>query len=153
MIEIDEASTDVNLFQLARELGLSIEDDWPLEWWVEAISGEDTVDSDDRFRLFFLPNAAFDPDAAPPVEFGLHSIYPSPFNAKTTVRFGVDRIEPVRLQVFDLQGRLIRTLVDDTPRIGWHQVVWDASHMPSGIYVLRLAAPGRNQVAKVALIR
>jgi len=153
MIEAAETIVGLNLLQMLDRLGHSIEVEWPLEWWVWAISGEDTVESLDRFSLFFLPNAVGDPSILPPVEFGLQSIYPSPFNASTTIRFGVDRVEPVKLRIFDTQGRLVRTLADGKLKTGWHQVAWNAAEIPSGVYIVRLDAAGRNQSLKTALIR
>jgi len=88
-----------------------------------------------------------------PVEFGLQRVYPSPFNSMSTVRFGVDLSERTSLRVYDLLGREVAVLYDRTPVVGYHQVVWDASRLPSGLYIVRLESAGRARVAKVALIR
>ena len=143
----------IDLIDLSAELELDINNEFAVDWWVTAISGQDRVESNNRFVLLYLPNAVLDTDDNIPVEFGLQSIYPSPFNSMTTVRFGADRSERIKLQVFDLLGRKVIALYDNTPRVGYHHVVWDAVTIPSGIYILRLEAPGREQTAKIALVR
>ena len=153
LIECAEPSQRLDLLEVADELGLSIETEFRLEWWVNAVSGADTVQSEDRFTLLCVPNEIPGLGDDMPVEFGLKSVYPSPFNSRTTVRFGVDRPVRVRLLVYDLQGRQVCTLFDRTPEVGYHRVAWDAGRIPSGIYVLRLEAGGRRQTMKVALIR
>ena len=122
-------------------------------WSVRSISGEDTVDCERRFSFMFLPNMVLDSDGAIPVEFGLHSIYPSPFNSNTTIRFGVDKRERFRLSIYDLTGRRVATLLDGVPEVGYHNLVWNAAALPSGMYLVHLESGGRSQVQKVALVR
>ena len=88
-----------------------------------------------------------------PVEFGFHDIYPSPFNAVTTVRFGMDKPEMVNLKVYDIQGREVGALFNGRAGAGYQRVVWDAASLPSGLYLLRLESAGRMKTAKVALVR
>jgi hypothetical protein len=144
---------DIDILTLADSLGLSVEAAFPLEWWVQSISGEDIVDCDTSFHFQFLPNGLLSDDTGIPVEFGLQTIYPSPFNSTTTVRFGIDKNDRARLHVYDLTGRLVTTLFDRSQAIGNHRVVWDASRVPSGLYIIRLESAGRQEVRKVALIR
>ena len=151
-IECDVCSLMVEMQTLIDDLGIPVDAEFQLEWWVFALSGEDARESNDRFELRFEPHG-LDDDGELPVEFGLRSIYPSPFNAMTTVRFGADRNERISLRVYDLQGRLAATLWDRVTDRGYHHIVWDAALMPSGLYIVRLAATGRVETAKVALIR
>jgi hypothetical protein len=88
-----------------------------------------------------------------PVEFGLSSVYPNPFNSKTTIQFGVDKAVPTTLKVFDLTGRVVKVLYDGTPTVGWHSIAWDGADIPSGIYVLQLESVGRYRAVKTALLR
>ncbi|MBT7618897.1 MAG: T9SS type A sorting domain-containing protein, partial [Calditrichaeota bacterium] len=88
-----------------------------------------------------------------PVEFGLSSVYPNPFNSKTTIQFGVDKAVPTTLKVFDLTGRVVKVLYDGTPTVGWHSIAWDGADIPSGIYVLQLESAGRYRAVKTALLR
>jgi len=123
------------------------------KWWVMVVSGEDTIFSDSE-RVFTYSlvgeGVRVDPN---PVTFGLNSVYPSPFNGMTTIRYGADRIEPMTLRVYDLTGRLMATLADEPARIGTHSVVWNASGFSSGVYLIRLEAGGRVRTVKTAMVK
>lgn len=153
MLEVVDTSLTIDILALLDSLSLSVEYAYPLEWWVQVISADDTVDCNRSFSLNFLPNALLANDPNVPVEFGLHAIYPSPFNSMTTVRFGIDRVDRTTLMVFDLTGRLVTTLFDRSSVVGNHNLVWNASELPSGLYILRLQSGNRMEVKKVALIR
>ena len=78
-----------------------------------------------------------------PREIRLDSAYPNPFNPATRIRYSLDASTHARLVVYDLLGRQIQTLVDGTQNAGSHEVVFEASHLPSGTYLYRLTTPGR----------
>jgi hypothetical protein len=96
-------------------------------------------------------------DEAPaPVVF--HRNFPNPFNPTTTLEFSLLRADRVRLRLFDLRGHLLRTLVDNQFPVGRHGVTWDGrtemgEELPSGVYIVRLEAGGRQLTQRVALVR
>lgn len=103
-----------------------------------------------------IPTAA-DPHA-PPDRPGLVGNYPNPFNPQTVITYAVSASGRVRLEVVDLRGRLIATLVDGMVAEGRHEVIWDGRdgegrEVPSGVYIARLDAGGRIARAKMALMR
>jgi hypothetical protein len=73
-----------------------------------------------------------------PATYALHQNYPNPFNPATTVRFDVPGPSIVLLEVYNMLGEKVATLVDRETAAGSHTVVWDASNMPSGLYLYRL---------------
>jgi hypothetical protein len=75
-----------------------------------------------------------------PQRFGLEQNYPNPFNPSTVIRYAVPQASQVRLIVFDMMGREVATLVQGTKSAGYHEVVFDASHLGSGAYMYRLEA-------------
>jgi hypothetical protein len=150
MIPSADTSIAVNLTNLD---GLLLPSDTVLTWWVNTISGLDRVPSKERFGLRYVINALGNDPWAKPVEFGLESVYPSPFNGMTTVRFGLDREARASLRAFDITGREVETLYNETGKVGYYQLTWDASALPSGLYLLRLESAGRVRTVKVALIR
>jgi agmatine/peptidylarginine deiminase len=77
-----------------------------------------------------------------PDEYTLGQNHPNPFNPKTTLEFRVGRQESVRLDVFDVLGRRVATLVDGPVAPGSHSVNFDASGVSSGVYFYRLTAGG-----------
>ncbi|MBD3378519.1 T9SS type A sorting domain-containing protein [candidate division KSB1 bacterium] len=66
------------------------------------------------------------------------SAFPNPFNPTTTLAYTLDTAGYVEIQVFDLLGRLVNTLVNDHLSAGSHQVVWNATTHASGLYFVRM---------------
>jgi hypothetical protein len=98
-----------------------------------------------------------DANAGPAADF-LGPPVPNPFGARTTIAFGLARAGRVSVQVFDLGGRLVRTLAWGDRAAGPHSLVWDGdddhgSPLPRGLYMVKLVAPGIERSRKVALLR
>lgn len=88
----------------------------------------------------------------------LYDAIPNPFNPRTTIKFDLPEGGPVRLSVFDVAGRLVRTLVDDTMPQGSHEAVWDGRdssgrEVASGSYLARLEFGGKVETVRMGLIR
>ncbi|MFC1493380.1 SBBP repeat-containing protein [candidate division KSB1 bacterium] len=93
-----------------------------------------------------------------PFEFRLYDNYPNPFNPETTIIFGVDKTSNVNLSVYDIRGKLVRTIVSDNYVPGEYSVRWnginsDGKKVSSGIYFYRLAKAGNSQVKKMLLLK
>jgi hypothetical protein len=88
-----------------------------------------------------------------PVDFALGSAYPNPFNPGTVVPFELASAGPVRLAVYDVTGRQVALLANTTMAAGRHSVAWDASGLPSGVYVIQLRAGGKQFVSKATLLK
>jgi hypothetical protein len=146
-----------------------------IEYYVEASDGA------------VPPNTATDPSGAPeeavytftaygpvsapepspttlPQSFALLQNYPNPFNAHTVFRYHIPGwaaskgTVPVRLEIYNIRGQLVRRLVDAPQGPGIYQVVWNGtdSHgkpASSGLYLCRLQASGRNMIRKAILLR
>jgi hypothetical protein len=85
-------------------------------------------------------------------------VHPNPFNPRTTITFDVPAAGPVRLSVFDLAGRLVRTLIDGSMPEGSHEVVWDgwdasAREVGSGSYLARLEFAGKVETVRMGLVQ
>ncbi len=79
--------------------------------------------------------------------------FPNPFVRSTEIAFELDRAADVSLVVYDVRGRAVATLADGPMEAGPHRVAFDASRLPSGVYVYRLAAGGRVETGRVTLVR
>jgi hypothetical protein len=93
-----------------------------------------------------------------PAEFSLSQNYPNPFNPQTTIEFGLPIRADVELEIFNILGQKIRTLVQGSLPAGEHNVVWDGkltSGRPtaSGIYFYRLRTDKLSLVRKMALVK
>gem|GEM_PF-2806031 len=101
---------------------------------------------------------ATEPDPAVPPPFTLRQNYPNPFNPTTEIRFDVTRPGPVRLAVYDLLGRTVRTLVDGFRTPGAHAVAWDGTSdagetVASGVYLYRMEAGGFTKSRMMVLMK
>ncbi|MFA4839903.1 MAG: CotH kinase family protein, partial [Candidatus Neomarinimicrobiota bacterium] len=88
-----------------------------------------------------------------PDRFALKSIYPNPFNPRTTIRFDLPKEVFVTLTVYDLTGKEVTNLVRRKMSAGYHSVVFDASGLPSTIYICVLRAGNETQVRKMLLLK
>ena len=91
-------------------------------------------------------------------ELELFQNTPNPFNPITHIRFTVDRDGPVAVRVFDVTGRLVRTLVDRPLPAGSHAEGWDGRDtrgnvVASGVYYIRLESDRRTLTRKAVLLR
>jgi hypothetical protein len=97
-------------------------------------------------------------DVVRPIAFSLHQNVPNPFNPRTTLRFSVPEASAVRLAVYDVNGRMVRTLISGERAAGMHEVTWDGTDdvgraVASGVYVYRLTTDADVAVRKMVLVR
>ena len=83
----------------------------------------------------------------------LHPAFPNPFNPQTTIKYSLNRNGHVVLSVFDMIGHEIKTLVDKYQDSGDYSILFDAHHLASGTYIIRLKVDGFTQSGKVILLR
>jgi len=91
-----------------------------------------------------------------PLAFALEQNYPNPFNPETMIRFTLPEAGQATLQVYDITGRRVATLVDGFLARGEHQVRFDALDVrgiSSGVYVYRLTAAGGTQTRKMTVVK
>ncbi len=106
------------------------------------------------------PTDVNDPVTAP-LAFSLAQNYPNPFNPSTVIRYTIGRTGdgrasgPIhtRLHVFDVLGRLVRTLVDEPKEPGDHALSFNAGQLASGVYFYRLTAAGYSETRTMMLLR
>jgi hypothetical protein len=80
--------------------------------------------------------------------------FPNPFNSTSRIEFSLERPSEVELSVFDIQGRLVRTLVSELRTTGNYTVLFDAGMLTSGVYFLRMQRDGQQAfVKRLHLIR
>ena len=88
-----------------------------------------------------------------PVDFSLKQNYPNPFNPVTTIEYSIPVKTRIKLEVFDLLGRKVLTLVDQEQTAGKHKVNFNASYLSSGVYIYRLLSPGQILSKKMLLLK
>ena len=88
-----------------------------------------------------------------PSEYSLGQNYPNPFNPATTISFTLPEKSNVTLEVFDISGKMVSTLVNGNMEAGYHSYSFNASELSSGVYFYRLMAGGFSQVKKMILVK
>ncbi|NQT24235.1 DUF5060 domain-containing protein [candidate division KSB1 bacterium] len=93
-----------------------------------------------------------DPDTVP-TEFGLLPNFPNPFNGQTILRYMLPEAGPVKITLYDLKGREIRTLLDKEKQAGVYRQPIRMNNLPSGTYVIKLISESQESVRKVMLLK
>ncbi len=85
--------------------------------------------------------------------FKLHQNYPNPFNPVTTISYQIKEQGLVQLKVYNLLGQEIVTLVNEVQSPGIYEALFDASNLPSGVYIYSLRANDFVQNSKMTLLK
>ncbi len=88
-----------------------------------------------------------------PSDIGMIQNYPNPFNAKTIIRYNLPSDSDVTIEIYDILGRKIETLVSGYRPAGSHTLTWDAEDLPSGIYFYRIEAGGYSKTRRCLLLK
>jgi len=100
-----------------------------------------------------LVNAGALPPDWRPETFELRGNYPNPVARATTVRYALPADEHVRIEVYDLLGRRVRTAVNEAQKAGWHEVQIDAGRLASGVYFYRMEAGTFRESRKMVVVK
>lgn len=120
--------------------------------FTDSSTGYAVGDSGAIFRytspLFVLENSGAGPNS-----FALHQNYPNPFNPSTTIAYDLARGTHVTLEVFNVLGQWVATLIDQQKEAGRHFINFDSRALPSGVYFYKLSGGTSADVKKMVLIR
>ena len=114
--------------------------------------------SDEHLLLdvnFYAGMVDISKDLIKPNQFLLFPAYPNPFNPLTTIRFNIpfETQHATSLQLFDINGRSVESLVNRVMQTGQYEIEWSASGMPSGVYFAELVSGNYRQVQKLVLMK
>lgn len=103
-----------------------------------------------------IPSAAGDDPV--PFTFDLAQNVPNPFNPITTIRYEIERTGPVALVIYDVEGRVVKRLVDEIQTAGSYRRIWngrnqDGSAVSSGVYFYKLIANGQVRTRKMVVLK
>jgi flagellar hook assembly protein FlgD len=93
-----------------------------------------------------------------PLQYYLEQNFPNPFNPSTTIQYNLPNQEQVKLNVYNVLGQLVKTLVNSFQSAGFHSVIWDGSNnngqkVSSGIYFYKIDAGKFINIKKMILIK
>lgn len=98
--------------------------------------------------------ASVEPDPGLPFKYEIGTAYPNPFNPSTTIAISLPLAAPIRVDVYNVLGRRVTTLAEETLTAGVHKLVWNARGLASGVYFVRAEVPGKvHRIQKVVLVR
>ena len=93
-----------------------------------------------------------------PTEYAIHQNYPNPFNPITTLRYDLPENSLVKITVYDMLGREVKTLINQTQDAGYRSVIWNATNdygkpVSAGIYIYQIQAGEYNSTKKMVLLK
>ncbi|MCP4632000.1 MAG: T9SS type A sorting domain-containing protein [candidate division Zixibacteria bacterium] len=126
---------------------------------VYSSSGLATIYNDDPWEVYFtgFNVGDYQLDRSDleniPQEFILYQNNPNPFNTSTKISFALPNQSDVRIDIYNLAGQKIETLIDRNIRAGHHNITWDASTYSSGVYFYKLTANNKTQTKRMTLMK
>ncbi len=145
------ADLDEMLEELEVAQGASIE----LKWTVVATAGDSSrfASAANTITLSRLLGVGTESEIEKPQAFSLSQNYPNPFNPTSNIRFTLPQANNVRLDVYNINGQLVQTLVNSRMNAGEHTVQFDAGSLASGVYIYRIISGNFVQSKKMTLIK
>ncbi len=104
-------------------------------------------------KWFDVPSAVQRENNNIPGSFELSQNYPNPFNPSTTIKFSIPQTEKVVMKVYDMLGREVANLLNETKSAGNYTVSFDASKLASGVYVYSIQAGDFKVSKKMMLLK
>ena len=155
--DLEENEYQFTYGELAEAMGN--EDVITAEWNVSALDDEFSVVSENGpFTLTLDKSSLGISEPFIPEEFALYQNYPNPFNPITTITYDIPEGTIINLTIYDVMGRVVKTLVNEWNEPGRKAVTWngkDEIGMPStsGVYIYRINTGGFNEVKKLILLK
>lgn len=103
-------------------------------------------------RATGVPNTTAGEPSAEPAAFALGAAYPNPFTQATTVPYELSVAGRVMMEVFDVTGRRVATLVDDVQAAGPHTATWTATGLAAGVYLGRMQVGDRVRTQRLVVL-
>ena len=93
-----------------------------------------------------------------PEVFAIHQNYPNPFNPVTTLRYDLPENGLVNITIYDMLGREVKTLINQTQDAGYRSIIWDATNdygkpVSAGLYLYQIQAGEYMQTKKMVLLK
>ena len=107
----------------------------------------------DMGALYFNQTVGVDDENHPSIETELFKNYPNPFNKITTIRYFLPQYTEVKIQIYNLKGQLVETIVDSNKPTGYYTVEWNSKGMSSGIYFYKLSTKDKTFIRKMILLK
>jgi hypothetical protein len=117
------------------------------------IKAYNAVSESDYSNEASLSIVGIDEEMTIPADYSINQNYPNPFNPSTKIKFALPHNSLTKLVVYDLLGRELQTLINKELEAGYHEIIFDASIFPSGIYFYRIQSGKFVQTKKMILMK
>ena len=141
--------------QLIAGLGLDREEDVTVNWRVWAVDSAVRLVARNAPFSFIVRalGVPYGQDSSIPTVFYMNQSYPNPFNAETTISFGVPYTSNVSVTVWNMSGQLVTELIQADKVAGHYSTVWNANGISSGIYIIKMQSGDFTAMQKAVLVR
>lgn len=123
------------------------------EWSLVLRAQDDFGNRDELQGAVFVVQGTSVGDPQMPLAFGLEQPAPNPFNPRTLLNFTLPTAGSATLEVYNLRGQVVCSLVDGWLQAGRHETVFDGSALPSGVYLARLASGDEWATTRLTLLK
>ena len=147
----DEPLSETHFIDIDLEIGV-------YSYYITAIYSEGESKESQKIEVEILEASSVEDEVVVILKTELYNAYPNPFNPSTTIRFGLKDNSAVLLEVYNISGGKVKTLLNQQMLAGKHRVVWNGANeqgkrVGSGIYFYRLSTPEYNQIKKVLMLK
>jgi hypothetical protein len=122
-------------------------------WEADLIINNNTITPDITIPLEVTVVPAVYEEELLPLEYALYQNYPNPFNPMTMIRFDLRERSHVVLEVYNIMGRKVATVVNRTMDAGRYSAEFDGTQLASGLYFYRISANNFNDLKKMILVK
>ena len=124
---------------------------------IGAYYNDGTASDAGHVRVYSLTELFID-NRMMPTEYAIHQNYPNPFNPVTKLRYTIPKNGLVNITIYDMLGRQVRNLVNQTQDAGYRSVIWDATNdygkpVSAGLYLYQIQAGEYMQTKKMVLLK
>ena len=125
---------------------------------IGAYGNDDTGADAGHVRVYQLNPLNTNQEELLPIQYALHQNYPNPFNPITTLRYELPENSRVNIIIYDMLGRQVKTLINQTQDAGYRSIIWDATNdygkpVSAGIYLYQIQAGEYLQTKKMVLLK
>ena len=160
-LDTNATSIEVSYLDIIEDMSENNVTAATLGWTVLVTDGIDTVEADNApFSITIDGANALSAylEGLIPDEFALHQNYPNPFNPITTMRYDLPETDLVNITIYDMLGREVKTLINQTQDAGYRSVIWDATNdygkpVSAGIYLYQIQVGEYISTKKMVLLK
>ena len=155
--DISDTTIGISSYSLDPILEVTSQDESVFIYYVHASDGEYTVLDTGEFVLS-RESLGINYDTGIPEVFALYQSYPNPFNPITTLRYDLPEQAHVNITIYDMLGREVKTLINQTQDAGYRSIIWDSTNdygkpVSAGIYLYQIQARKYISTKKMVLLK